>query len=133
MSDDNSVNETSKTSQSTVTPAHVQSFSYGDDEHVPVKSRTWKPNASAWTSVWVPVKRTVSWKETDYFDGKRGFIQGYVHRRPNRQKFPTEFGAEHPLHELEKGIDNKEYRHRDYFGRVTYKKKDVLRYISPTE
>ncbi|KAI9870079.1 MAG: hypothetical protein M1830_004712, partial [Pleopsidium flavum] len=73
------------------------------------------------------------WKrDKDQFNGKRALSRGYLYRRPDRHYLQQTFHNGHKLEEI--GLDNQlEYRHRDYYGRITYKKKDVLRYISPTE
>jgi len=73
------------------------------------------------------------WKrDKDQFNGKRGLSRGYIYRRPDRHYLQETFHNGHKIEEV--GFDNQlEYRHRDFYGRVTYKKKDVLRYISPTE
>ncbi|KAL8711737.1 MAG: hypothetical protein Q9220_003908 [cf. Caloplaca sp. 1 TL-2023] len=66
-------------------------------------------------------------RNKDPFNGKRYFDSGYWYRRPTREHIEKDFQG-YPIAE-----DQNEYRHRDIYGRVSYQKKDVLQYISPTE
>lgn len=73
------------------------------------------------------------WKSTsNYFNGRRGLYKGYIYSRPNRHFVEETFYGGRKLEDV--GIDAKiEYRHRDFYGRVTWRPKDVQRYISPTD
>ena len=66
-------------------------------------------------------------RNQDPFSGKRYYDAGYWYRRPKRDYIEKEFQG-FPI-----ANDEAEYRHRDIYGRVTYQKKDVLQYISPSE
>ncbi|KAI9706946.1 MAG: hypothetical protein M1820_004532 [Bogoriella megaspora] len=95
------------------------------DGHSDAK-RSWKVGNFHGTSKWPFVRY-----ETDYFSGGRGFAQGVWYRRPKRKHVEQEFFDGNELKTF--GIGNEEYRHRDIFGRVSYQKRDVLYYISPSE
>ncbi|MCJ1254562.1 hypothetical protein MMC24_002377 [Lignoscripta atroalba] len=70
--------------------------------------------------------------KVDQFDGKRAFFKGYMYRRPDRSHIQDTFYDGHRLEDV--GIDDKtEYFHRDFYGQVSYRKRDVMRYISPTD
>ena len=78
----------------------------------------------------------VFWKqEKDQFNGKRAMSRGYIYRRPDQKYLEKTFYSNRTLEEVgpERTTECVEYPHRDFYGRITYRKKDVLRYISPTE
>ena len=78
----------------------------------------------------------VFWKrESNQFNGKRAVSRGYIYRRPDRKYLEKTFYSNGTLEEIGPGKESEciEYPHRDFYGRITYRKKDVLRYISPTE
>lgn len=80
--------------------------------------------------------RRLFWKrETNQFDGKRAVSRGYIYRRPDRKYLEETFYSDHMLERVDNGKETEciEYPHRDFYGRITYRRKDVLRYISPTE
>lgn len=66
----------------------------------------------------------------DQFSGGRAISRGIIYRRPTRDYLEKDFYGKR-LEEA--GIDETEYRHKDMYGRITYRKRDVVRYISPTE
>ncbi|MCJ1481285.1 hypothetical protein MMC06_001442 [Schaereria dolodes] len=69
---------------------------------------------------------------SDQFSGKKAISRGHIYRRPSRSHLEETFYDGRKLEDY--GIDEKtEYYHRDFYGRVTYRKKDVVRYISPTD
>ncbi|MCJ1355903.1 MAG: hypothetical protein MMC33_005896 [Icmadophila ericetorum] len=71
-------------------------------------------------------------KRGNAFDGRKAFSRGKLYQRPERETLEESFYNGHTLEDF--GIDDKtEYWHRDFYGKVTYRKKDVLRYISPTD
>lgn len=67
-------------------------------------------------------------RDQDPFSGKRYYDSGYLYRRPDRQTLKEIFNEDRKLKD-----DQTEYRHRDVYGQITTEKRDVLRYISPTE
>ena len=82
------------------------------------------PQKSKWS---VP-----EFKRGNQFDGKRAISRGQLYRRPQRAHLEETFYNGHTLEDF--GVDDKtEYWHRDIYGKETYRKKDVLRYISPTD
>lgn len=106
----------------------VQSLS---DTSTPMDSETTprviKKHADSRWSFWKPNK--------DPFTGKRGISGGYIYRRPDRKYLEKTFYGDRKLEEVGFGTETEytEYPHRDFYGRVTYRRKDVLRYVSPTE
>lgn len=75
-------------------------------------------------SIW-PFKKS----DIDHFNGKRGWSGGYFYKKPNRHDVETNFYNGQPLENFNKF----DYRHRDIYGRETYRPRDLLRYISPTD
>ncbi|KAI4128937.1 MAG: hypothetical protein LQ338_002489 [Usnochroma carphineum] len=102
----------------TETPNHQEapiSTAAMTDQAVDPKSRYANPKWAFWR------------RDKDPFSGKKYYDAGYCYRRPKREYVEEEFiGA--PILDEEK-----KYRHRDIYGRITHERKDVLRYISPTE
>lgn len=66
-------------------------------------------------------------RNKDPFSGKRYYDAGYWYRRPKREYVEKEFIGSPIVY------NETDYRHRDIYGRVSYGKKDVLQYISPSE
>ena len=79
-----------------------------------------------WNSKWPYLHH-----RTDYFSGGHSWAQGRGFQRPKREYVEREFFNGNQLQDCDIGTE--EYRHRDIFGRVTYQKRDVLMYISPSE
>lgn len=70
-------------------------------------------------------------RQTDHFSGKRGWSKGITYQKPNRAEWELESrGDKDPQPLLDQAT---EYFHRDCFGRVTFRPRDVIRYISPTD
>lgn len=70
-----------------------------------------------------PIKRS----GIDHFNGKCGWSRGYFYKKPNRQD-----DVELTVHNGQT-LEDVKYRHRDLYGRETYRPRDLLRYISPTD
>lgn len=65
----------------------------------------------------------------DHFNGKSGWSRGYFYKKPNRQDVEMNFYNGQTLEDVNKF----EHRHRDFYGRESYRPRDLLRYISPTD
>ncbi|KAI9684184.1 MAG: hypothetical protein M1829_003454 [Trizodia sp. TS-e1964] len=80
-----------------------------------------------------PAEKSHFWQpKPDHFNGKLGFARGTLFRRPERSYVDGEFKH---TRDLENSNTNEqvEYYHRDAFGRVTYRKRDLVNYLSPTD
>lgn len=68
----------------------------------------------------------------DEFNHRSGWSRGHSFQKPDREYLEKQFYQGHKLEDV--GIDDKtEFFHRDFYGRVTWRPKDVLRYLSPTD
>lgn len=67
---------------------------------------------------------------TDPLNGKKGWSKGLFYEKPNRSYLDDEYDHGFDL-QPDKDGKTTEYYHRDYFGRVTWRPRDVIRYISP--
>ena len=69
---------------------------------------------------------------TDPLNGKKGWSKGIFYQKPHRSDSDHGFRTHQDPQPvtLDKST---EYFHRDYFGRVTFRPQDVIRYISPTD
>ncbi|MCJ1464434.1 hypothetical protein MMC07_003047 [Pseudocyphellaria aurata] len=72
-----------------------------------------------------PIKKS----PTDHFNGKSGWSRGHFYKKPNRQDVEMNFYNGQTLEDVNKF----EHHHRDFYGRETYRPRDLLRYISPTD
>lgn len=72
-----------------------------------------------------PFKRS----PTDHFNGKSGWSRGHRYKKPNRQDVELNSYNGQTLEDVNKF----EHHHRDFYGRETYRPRDLLRYISPTD
>lgn len=65
----------------------------------------------------------------DHFNGKSGWSRGHFYTKPNRQDVEKNFYDGKAVEDVIKF----EHHHRDFYGRETYRPRDLLRYISPTD
>lgn len=65
----------------------------------------------------------------DPFNGKSGWFRGYFYKKPVRHDVGINFYDGQTLEKFNK----LEHHHRAFYGRETYRPRDLLRYISPTD
>lgn len=107
------------------------------DKQVTVDSTSLEPSEPAIERTRVTHRKGSKWlqkiKSPDEFDGRKGFSLSdwKFYQRPTRPYLRASISETEKLGSRDIS-DQTEYYHRDIYGHVTWRKRDVLRYISPT-